>query len=150
VKTPWREEVWPRSPLRRPVAPWPAPVQVISRRESREPMGRASTTTVDSAVMKALPEMATRYPRWPSDTAVPSSVPVKVCPVTLSCTKESPGCMTPRAARVATFAVVPVPQGERSTMPGSMTTMIRASAPTDRAGLYSCTWVTPLMASFTG
>lgn len=86
---------------------------------------------VDSAVMKACPVIEARYPGVSPIIVVAKAVPVNLPPVTLSCVKVSPTFITPCCISVATLAVVPVPHGERSTMPGSMITMIRASAASD-------------------
>ena len=42
------------------------------------------------------------------------AIPSKTLPMMLSCRQTSPGFSLPSATRQASFALVPVPQGERS------------------------------------
>ena len=63
-------------------------------------------------------------------------------PVTLSCRHGSPGRSFPSACRQASFALVPVPHGERSyALPGH-STKLRLSSPGTGEGANSSTWST--------
>src|SRR5689334_8772616 len=70
---------------------------------------RSSSTSSDCAVTKAEPRI--NGMTWPS---MSSMRPSNMLPVILSCFQTSPGWSRPSAYRQAIFALVPVPQGERS------------------------------------
>src|SRR6201999_4100368 len=58
----------------------------------------------------------------------------KLLPMRLSCTQASPSPNLPSAARQASFALVPVPQGERSEALPGHSTKFRLCAPAFTAG----------------
>ena len=90
------------------------PLEVLRGHHDRIPSlsgSSSSTISVASAVMYAVPVMlGITTPGSPTDSMRPSNT----LPVMLSCRHTSPGFSLPSANRHASFALVPVPHGERS------------------------------------
>ena len=89
------------------VALWP--VSLLTPEYPSKNGSRSSSTNSDCAVTNAEPRM--NGITWPSTI---SMRPSNTLPVMLSCFHTSPGCSRPSANKQAIFALVPVPQGERS------------------------------------
>ena len=74
---------------------------------------RSSSSSVASALTKRVPVMVGAI--WPLRAIEPAeAAALNVLPMMLSCTQRAPSASLPSAARQASFALVPVPQGERS------------------------------------
>ena len=90
------------------------PLEVAGGGHARIPSlsgSSASTISVASAVTYAVPVMLGITTPGPP---VGSTRPSKTLPMMLSCRHTSPGFSLPSATRQASFALVPVPHGERS------------------------------------
>src|SRR6185503_18913586 len=106
-----------------------------SRRPKRRG-SRSSRSSVASAVTKARP-VRRGITRPSASTSYEAS---KTLPVMLSCRHTSPGAKAPSAWRQASFALVPVPQGERSYAPPGQRTKLREDTPGVGDGANSATW----------
>ena len=72
----------------------------------------SSNSSVASLFTKAVPVMVGTMVPVPRSSQ--RNLPVNVLPRMLSCTHGAPSASFPSAARHASFALVPVPHGERS------------------------------------
>ena len=81
---------------------------------------RSFSNSFASAFTKALPVITGSI--LPAARSSQRNLPVNVLPMMLSWIHASPSASLPSAARQASFALVPVPQGERSyALPGQST-----------------------------
>ena len=101
-------------------------------------------------MIQALPRIAGTIPGLSPTVAAATIRPSKVVPNAEAAVIQSPTAIDPRACSAASRALNPVPQADRSSRPGEITTAFRVTSPTPFQGAAIWTMLTPVISGFSG